>query len=83
MTEDQMRRHYFETKVWVRDRMVFISFIYLGGLIAFLLIASWMKENLAVAVLAAAPLLLAIKLATTDPTKEATPVKDRGIKTYR
>jgi hypothetical protein len=53
--------------------MVPIAFVYLWGLIGFLLIASWISNNLATAMLAVAPFLLIIKLAVTDPEKEKSP----------
>lgn len=67
----ELRRHYFETKVWVRSRMEQIAVTYLWCVFAFLIVCSLLQESVEVAAFSVAPFLLAIKLAMTDPTKEA------------
>lgn len=67
----EIKRQYFETKVWVRERLVWFALIYLWGAFGFLVGASFIKGNITVAICALAPLALVIKLVTTDPSKEA------------
>lgn len=64
-----IRRQYFNIKVWVRDRIVSIAYLYLAGVFLYIISLSIFYATVETAFLAVAPLILVVVLAATNPAE--------------
>jgi hypothetical protein len=64
-----IRRQYFTVKVWLRERLVPIAYLYLASVFLTILSVSYFQNAVELAALSAAPLMLVYILASTKPNE--------------